>query len=136
MPQDGLACSGGRREERRRPFLALKDGDNALGNRAFAFPIASPSSLQYGIQSGEFPLDNGKINVYTCFNQRGGNHTAGQAIGKPAADFRNLFLTVGRTHQCRKVENTVAIQLPEQRLRAFAGVYDTENLLLRVELFG
>ena len=47
--------------------------------RKFSFAVTPPRGLGDGIETGECPIDDRKVNIHPRLNELGGNHPAGQS---------------------------------------------------------
>ena len=72
----------------------LKTIYHALCRAAVSLPVAAPGGLQKRVQPALFPVCGGEIHIHTGFDQRGGNHPAGQPFPQPLPDLCQLSAAV------------------------------------------
>ena len=72
----------------------LKTIYHALCRAAASLPVAAPGGLQKRVQPALFPVCGGEIHIHTGFDQRGGNHPAGQPFPQPLPDLCQLAAAV------------------------------------------
>ena len=102
--QDDLPGADGGLKQTGRWIFSLKDGDDAVLRRALALPVAPPSGLEDGVQTGQLPIDGWEIHIDTGLDERGGDHPAGQPIPQAPADLIQNSLAVRGVHQGGEME--------------------------------
>ena len=116
--------------------FAGKDSDEAVIGAVLSVPVAAARRLQYGVQTGHFPVYCREIDVHARFNQGGGNHPAGQTRLQTLPHGLQHCLTVGRAHQRGKMEVSLARKLPVDLLRGLSGVDDAQHLRMGRQRIG
>ena len=90
---------------RGRWIFSLKDGDDAVLRRALALPVAPPSGLEDGVQTGQLPIDGWEIHIDTGLDERGGETTRqGQPIRRRRRISSRILFAVRGVHQGGEME--------------------------------
>ena len=96
--------------------------------RKFSFAVTPPRGLGDGIETGECPIDDRKVNIHPRLNELGGNHPAGQSGFEAVFDFRQAGAAVLRAEP--GAEMVVSRVFPKQPVEGRGvpfGIYDAEH---------